>query len=230
MESSFVERLQMLSVQFVPFIMAVVFHEFAHGYVARRWGDTTAQDAGRLTLNPIPHIDPIGTLLFPIINMLTGIQLLFGWANPVPINPTRFRKYRPALFWVSLAGPAMNFILAISSAAAFCTMIRFMPHDFYLYEPLVIMAKVSVSLNFALGIFNLIPLPPLDGSKIIESFLSIEATRRYERLSQYSFFILMALLMTGAFSLLEYPIRFSTGFTLLFMARLFGIPDLALFS
>lgn len=229
MESSFVERIQMLSVQFVPFILAVVSHEFAHGYVARHWGDTTAEEAGRLTLNPIPHIDPIGTLLFPIINMLTGIQILFGWANPVPINPNRFRKYRPALFWVSFAGPAMNFLLAILSAALFCTILRFMPNDFYLFEPLAIMAKVSVSLNFALGIFNLIPLPPLDGSKIIESFLSLEATRKYEKLSQYSFFILLALLMTGALSVLEYPIRLSSGMTLWLMARAFGISELDLF-
>lgn len=230
METSFIERIQMLSVQFVPFIMAVVFHEFAHGFVARHWGDHTAEEAGRLTLNPLPHIDPIGTLLFPIINMLTGIQLLFGWANPVPINPNRFRKYRPALFWVSLAGPGMNFLLAILSAAAFCSILRFMPSDFYLFEPLAIMSKVSVSLNFALGIFNLVPLPPLDGSKIVESFLSLEATRKYEQLSRYSFFILLALLMTGAFNLLEYPIRLSSGLTLLFMAKLFGLPDLALMS
>lgn len=220
---SFTERLQMLSVQLVPFIMAVVFHEYAHGFIASRWGDNTAKDQGRLTLNPIPHMDPIGTVLFPVINMLTGMNLLFGWARPVPINPNRFKKYRHGLFWVSLAGPGMNFLLALLSAAAFCAILAWMPQDFYLFEPLAIMARISISLNFALGIFNLIPLPPLDGSKIIESFLPYEAARKYESLAQYSFFILLALLMSGAFAILEYPIRFSTGLTLLGMSKLFGI-------
>src|SRR4051812_28254481 len=100
---SFAERIQLLSIQLVPFIMAVVFHEYAHGFIANRCGDQTAEKAGRLTLNPLPHIDPVGTLLFPIINMLTGMNLLFGWAKPVPINPTRFKNYKSGLFFVSLA-------------------------------------------------------------------------------------------------------------------------------
>lgn len=216
------ERIQMLSVQLVPFIMAVVFHEFAHGFIANQWGDNTAKKLGRLTLNPIPHMDPIGTLLFPIINMLTGMNLLFGWAKPVPINPARFRKYRAGLFWVSLAGPGMNFMLAIVSAFAFCSIHAWVPKTFYLYEPLVAMAYVSVSLNYALGIFNLIPLPPLDGSKMIEAFLPYEAARKYEALARYSFFILIALLMSGAFSLLSYPIRFCSNATLLGMGYIFG--------
>ncbi len=221
---SFAERIQLMAVQIVPFIMAVVFHEFAHGFVANRWGDSTARDAGRLTLNPIPHLDPIGTVLFPLINMLSGINLLFGWARPVPINPTRFTKYRPGLFWVSLAGPGMNFLLAVLSAAAYCTLVRWVPTTFYLFEPLVAMAYVSISLNYALGIFNLIPLPPLDGSKMIQSFLSYDATRKYEALSQYSFFILLGLLWAGAFNLLGYPIRFFSNTTVFGMAALFGIP------
>ena len=130
MDSSFAERLQMLSIQLVPFVMAVSFHEYAHGFIANRWGDSTAKDAGRLTLNPIPHMDPIGTVLFPVINMLTGMNLLFGWAKPVPIDPRRFRKFRPGLFWVSLAGPGMNFLLAIVSAVVFCCLNLWMPQVF----------------------------------------------------------------------------------------------------
>lgn len=223
---TFAERMQMLSVQLVPFILAVVFHEYAHGFVAARWGDTTAKDQGRLTLNPIPHMDPIGTLLFPIINMLTGMNLLFGWARPVPIDPRRFRKIRPGLFWVSLAGPGMNFLLATLSAAAFCALYKWMPHDFYLFEPLIIMSRVSITLNFALGFFNLVPLPPLDGSKMIESFLPYRLAQKYEAIAQYSFFILLALLMTGAFSLLETPIRYASGLVLALMSIAFGIPTL----
>jgi Zn-dependent protease len=219
----FLERIQQLSIQFVPFVMAVVFHEYAHGFVAKRWGDRTAEDAGRLTLNPLPHLDPIGTVLFPLINMLSGMNLLFGWARPVPIDPRNFTRFRPALFWVSLAGPAMNFLLAIGSAALFCVLTKYVSEDFYLFEPLATMAVAAVSLNYALGIFNLIPLPPLDGSKVVQSFLPAPWILRYERIAPFSFFILMALLLAGAFAVLGYPIRFLTGFTLETMARLFGL-------
>lgn len=220
---SFAERIQMVSIQLVPFIMAVVFHEYAHGFVANRWGDNTAKTQGRLTLNPIPHMDPLGTVIFPLINMLSGMNLLFGWAKPVPINPSRFTKYRAGLFWVSLAGPGMNFILAVFSALIFFSIRTWVPASFYLYEPLMGMAYVSVSLNYALGIFNLIPLPPLDGSKVIESFLSVNAARKYETLAQYSFFILMALLLSGALSILSVPIRFCTNATLILVGALFNL-------
>ncbi len=216
------ERLQMLSIQLVPFIMAVVFHEYAHGIVAYRWGDPTAKNQGRLTLNPIPHLDPLGTVIFPIVNMLTGINFLFGWAKPVPINPSLFKKYRPGLFWVALAGPGMNFLLAFLSAGVFCAFESWVPKTFYLYEPLVRMSIVSVSLNYALGIFNLIPLPPLDGSKMIESILPLKAAKKYESLAQYSFFILMGLLFTGALSFLSYPIHFCSEMTLILVSHLFG--------
>src|SRR5450756_2573503 len=106
------EGIQRLGYQFVPFLLAVVGHEFGHGLMAYYWGDHTAKDDGRLTLNPIPHIDMVGTIIFPIINMLSGINMLIGWAKPVPIDPRRFRKYRPGLFWVAVAGPLSNFIMA----------------------------------------------------------------------------------------------------------------------
>lgn len=223
--TSITENLRMLSVQLVPFIMAVVFHEFAHGFMAHRWGDNTAKDAGRLTLNPIPHLDVFGTILFPVINMISGMNLLFGWAKPVPINPGRFRKYRSALFWVAFAGPGMNFTLAIISAAMFCAIRLWLPQDFYLFEPLLAMSYISISLNYALGIFNLIPLPPLDGSRIVESFLSYDAAQKYLLLERYSFYILIGLLFTGAFTVLSYPISFLSEKTLLIMAYLFRLPE-----
>jgi len=226
MNQSFAENLQRLAIQFPPFVIAVVFHEYAHGLVSNIWGDTTAKDAGRLTLNPLPHIDPVGTLLFPIINMASGMNILFGWAKPVPIDPRRFRKYRPGLFWVSIAGVSMNFLLAIISAFIYAAIKLWMPEDFYLYEPLSAMAIVSVQLNYALGIFNLIPLPPLDGSKVIQAFLPLRAAQQYEKIARYSFFILMALLISGAFAVLSYPIRFCTGATLYLVERLFHLPGL----
>jgi Zn-dependent protease len=221
---SITQNIQRLAVQFVPFIMAVVFHEWAHGFIANQWGDKTAKEAGRLTLNPIPHIDMLGTLIFPIVNMLSGTNFLIGWAKPVPIDPRRFRKFRMGLFCVSLAGPGMNVLLALVSAAAFCAITLWVPETFYLHEPLATMAYMSVSLNFALGIFNLIPLPPLDGSKIIESVLPYKMAQKYESIARYSFFILMALLLSGALSVLSVPIRMCTNMTLYVMARIFHLP------
>ncbi|MFN7685398.1 MAG: site-2 protease family protein [Oligoflexia bacterium] len=218
------DSIQRLALQIVPFFMAVIFHEVAHGWVANQWGDSTAKDQGRLTFNPMPHLDVVGTVILPVLMMSTGSGLLFGWAKPVPIDPSRFRKFRPGLFWVSAAGPLMNFLLATVSAFGFALMNRFLPESFSLSEPLVGMAYISVSLNFSLGIFNLLPIPPLDGSKIIESFLSYTALRKYEALAQYGFWILLALLMTGALSILSSPITFLTRLVLGFAISAVGLP------
>ncbi len=226
---SYAERIQMVSIQLVPFILAVVFHEFAHGFIAYRWGDHTAKDQGRLTLNPIPHLDPIGTVLFPLINMVSGVHFLFGWAKPVPINPNRFKKYRHGLFWVSIAGPLMNFILALISTVLVFAILTWVPNTFYLYEPLIKMATISVSLNYTLGIFNLIPLPPLDGSKIIQAFMPFEMARKYESIARYSFLILIGLfimpsvIQTRAMAILSFPIHFFTESTILVVGHLFGV-------
>lgn len=224
--SSLQANLQMALLQFLPFMIAVVFHEFGHGIVAHFWGDDTAKEQGRMTLNPVPHVDVLGTVVFPLVMMISGANVLFGWAKPVPINPNRFRKYRPGLFWVSLAGPLTNFILAILSSFIFVAILAWIPQDFYLFEPLAGMAKLSIGLNWGLGIFNLLPLPPLDGSKIIESFLSYNATRAYERLTQYSFFILLALMFTGVIQILAYPIHFFTQLTLGLAASVFSMGGL----
>lgn len=207
METDFIHRVQYAMLQMPPFLFAIVFHEFGHAFVARRHGDHTAEQLGRLTLNPIPHLDPIGTILFPLINMLTGISFLFGWAKPVPINYNKLRPYRSGLFWTAFAGPGTNIILGLLSALVFILMIRFVPSDFYLYVPLIEMSKSAIYINYALAIFNLIPLPPLDGSKMLESFLSFEATRKFEQIQRYSFFILLGLLWTGALSIVLWPVE-----------------------
>lgn len=157
------ERIQNAMIQLLPFMLAVVIHEVGHGFVAKLWGDTTAEDQGRLTLNPVPHIDPIGTLAFPLLNMLTGMPIFLGWAKPVPINPSRFRKYRPGLFWVSIAGPAANVLLAIAMTFGVLLLYRFVPETFSLREPLIQMGSAGIMINFALALFNLLPIPPLDG-------------------------------------------------------------------
>lgn len=222
--NSFSQNIQNLSVMMVPFLVAVIFHEVAHGAIAYHWGDSTARDHGRLTFNPVPHIDPMGTLILPMMMMFMGSGMLFGWARPVPINPSRFRKFRAGLFWVALAGPVMNFLIAAISGFTFAAILKFMSPTFYLFEPLLEMTKASVVLNFSLGIFNLLPLPPLDGSKIIESVLPYNAMRAYESVAQYSFWILFALILTGALSILSGPIHFLSQLTLTQSVLLFKIP------
>jgi Zn-dependent protease len=216
-----IERLQLVMLNMIPFLMAIVFHEVAHAYVARRHGDNTAEKLGRLTLNPIPHIDPIGTLLFPMINMLTGIPLLFGWAKPVPIDYGRIKPYRRGLFLVSLAGPAANLTLGLIFALLLVIFMTFVPQTFYLYEPLGKMAFTAISINYALALFNLIPIPPLDGSKMVEAFLSYEATQKMEAFSRYSFFILLALLWSGALSFLAVPITYLSNISIAVWIELF---------
>ena len=217
-----IERVQLVFLQMVPFLMAIVFHEFGHAFVARKHGDNTAHDLGRLTLNPIPHIDPIGTLLFPIINMLTGMNIMFGWAKPVPINYGKLRPYRRGLRLVALAGPMANVLLALVCALFLVIFATFVPPTFYLYEPLREMSRAAISINFALAIFNLIPLPPLDGSKVVESFLSIEASRKFEDLHRYSFFILLGLLWSGALNVLSIPIIMMSNLSISIWVTLLG--------
>ena len=142
--TDFPERIQAVLLQMIPFLMAIVFHEVAHAFIAKRHGDDTAQQLGRLTLNPVPHIDPIGTLLFPMLNIFTGIPILFGWAKPVPINYNKLRPYRSGLFLVSIAGPAANVILALGAAFFLVAFSLFVPSDFYLFEPLRGMAMVAI--------------------------------------------------------------------------------------
>jgi Zn-dependent protease len=206
-------RLQMLFLQMIPFLGAIVIHEYGHALIAKKFGDNTAEKLGRLTLNPIPHIDPIGTILFPAINILTGINFLFGWARPVPINFSVLRPYRKGLFFTALGGPLANVVLAFISSAIFVALEKYVPPTFYLYEPLIGMSLVAIQINYALCIFNLIPLPPLDGSRVVESFLNYNQVKKFEQLQAYSFIILLVLLWTGVLNILMYPVLLCTEMT-----------------
>ncbi|MBI4138050.1 MAG: site-2 protease family protein [Candidatus Wildermuthbacteria bacterium] len=171
-------------------VCSVVLHEVSHGVVANILGDPTAKNAGRLTMNPIPHIDPVGSLLLPgvliAMSQLTGGGIILGWAKPVPINPANFKRPKRDSILVSLAGPASNFALAI----AFGLALRFLPLEM-LNVNLAYIFGYIVLLNISLGVFNLLPIPPLDGSHVLLSLLprSLEAVRRF--LYQYGLFVLL---------------------------------------
>ncbi|HEY2775583.1 MAG TPA: site-2 protease family protein [Candidatus Binatia bacterium] len=183
----------------LPFLIAVVFHEWAHGYVAKTLGDDTASVLGRLTLNPLAHIDPIGTLALPALLMLTGAPFMFGWAKPVPISFGRLRNPRRDMVLVAAAGPAMNLALAAASALLLGYMQRRGAPDgggFQVAQPLAIMCNMSLQLNVVLAVFNMLPIPPLDGGRVAVGLLPRDLAWQLARLEPYGFMIVMMLLVT----------------------------------
>lgn len=186
----------------VPLLFSVTIHEVAHGYVALRMGDHTARLAGRLTLNPIKHLDFFGSLLLPLILKLTGSPIIFGYAKPVPVNFSNLRDVRKGTIYVSSAGVLANFILALLSGILFQILTRykflwqtsfFSPFITDLYS----MLFYSVIINLILAIFNLIPIPPLDGSKILAMCLPTSLRMQYARLERYGMIIIIFLLLTN---------------------------------
>jgi len=178
---------------FILLIPSITFHEFMHGYAAYRLGDPTAKDAGRLTMNPIKSIDPVGTLLLPAIMMITGGPI-FGWAKPVPYNPMYFKDLRKGEIITGFAGPAANLVLALFGSALAWIAIPAFAFSSQLGEALYLVGSTLVLTNLVLMFFNLIPIPPLDGSSIVPLFLPDSAMRGWYTLQRYSFPILIGLL------------------------------------
>ncbi|MCH9849097.1 MAG: site-2 protease family protein [Betaproteobacteria bacterium] len=185
--------IQKITVSAIPIIFAITVHEASHGYAAKHFGDLTAEKMGRITLNPIKHIDPIGTILLPALTLMLG-GILFGWAKPVPVNFANLNNPKKDMLWVAAAGPASNFIMAIFwvlvlkySASA--------PEvaSFFLLE----MSKVGIMINLVLMVLNLLPLPPLDGGRIAVSLLPMDLAMKFSQIERYGFIILIALLFTG---------------------------------
>ena len=186
-------------------LFSVIAHEVAHGYVAYLCGDNTAKYSGRLTFNPLPHIDLFGTIIFPALLMLTNSPFLIGWAKPVPVNPYNFRNPGRDDIYVSLAGIATNLLLAVLSTVLFGVYINFVPAS--AGDALIIMFKYGIQINVLLAVFNLMPVPPLDGSWVLYHLLPGNLADAYRKLFPYGFLILMLLLMTGALSAIMMPVR-----------------------
>lgn len=189
---------------FPVFLFSLSFHELAHAWTANRLGDPTARLMGRLTLNPLAHIDWIGTVLFPLLMFLMPGLLLFGWARPVPVNGSRLRGGRTGYLKVSAAGPLSNLLLAVGFALIIHLMIRFPMTN--LTVGIMEMLETGVYLNLMLAFFNLIPLPPLDGAGVMIGLLPDRLLAPYENWSRYSFIILFAALYLGIFRWLSLPV------------------------
>lgn len=180
--------------QILILLFSVVIHEVMHGVVALKFGDHTAEDAGRLTLNPIPHIDPIGSILMPILSILGG-GVFFAWAKPVPVNPLNFRDMKRGELYVSLAGIGANFGLALLGAVSYHLLFSFLGQGGVAEALILIALQLLVVINLMLGVFNLIPIPPLDGSKVLMTLLPYEIAKEYMKLERYGFLILLVLLL-----------------------------------
>lgn len=195
---SFVQLILMI----LPLIVAVILHEVAHGYVAFKMGDPTARLAGRLTLNPIKHLDLFGSFLLPVILKLSGSPIIFGYAKPVPVNFANLREFRKGTICVASAGVLTNMILAVISAALFQMLAATetswaQPQIGLLAGILIQLLAYSVIINCVLALFNLIPIPPLDGSRIVAMLLPAALRRQYSRLERFGMIIIFVLLVTG---------------------------------
>lgn len=201
-----------LAIWAVPVLLSIVVHEVAHGWMAHRLGDDTAKRMGRLTLNPLMHIDPMGTIILPFMLIVLGGPV-FGWAKPVPFNPSNFYRHvnpRKGTLLVALAGPGSNLILAFASSFVFVAVQKFFAGSHpLLYLPLSQLALALTTINLVLACLNLVPVPPLDGSKILFGILPPEYDRYFFMLERYGFLILVVLLASGTLSgLITGPVDF----------------------
>ncbi len=184
---------------YVPFLFALCFHEFAHSWVANRLGDSTAKNLGRLSMNPLVHMDLMGTVIFPLFAIVGGSPLFFGWAKPVPVSIGNLKNPKKDMFWIALAGPASNFILAIVGLVLINIRLKLgLPHN--LSDLLLQLFQMFVYLNLFLAVFNMIPVHPLDGGKILARFLPIRTNIWLEQNSQIISMILFGLIILDSLS------------------------------
>ncbi|HUX63602.1 site-2 protease family protein [Sulfuricella sp.] len=194
---------QQVAVYALPVVFAITLHEAAHGYVAKHFGDTTAYMLGRVSLNPLRHIDPIGTVLIPLLTLFLG-GILFGWAKPVPINFNNLRNPKKDMLWVALAGPGANLAMALGWAVVM-KLANMMP-DSALSLPMSLMGMAGININVVLMVLNLLPLLPLDGGRIAVSLLPNRLAYRYSMLEPYGMILLVVLLFSGVLGAIMWPL------------------------
>ncbi|MGB8338518.1 MAG: site-2 protease family protein [Burkholderiales bacterium] len=212
------EIIKNIAIYAIPVIFAITVHEAAHGYVAKYFGDPTAYMLGRVTLNPVKHIDPIGTIALPILLLFVSAgSFLFGYAKPVPVNFSQLRKPKQHMLWVAAAGPGANLIMLIGWAFLF--KLAAMNGAGELSEPLALIARAGILINASLMVLNLLPILPLDGGRIAASLLPVSLARPYSQLENYGMFIVIALLVTGVLGKIMEPLMMAL---LQITSRLFG--------
>lgn len=199
---NFDQLIQTIAIAAIPVLFAITLHEAAHGYVARHFGDMTAAQAGRISLNPIQHIDMFGTVLLPMLTLWLG-GILFGWAKPVPVNFGALRHPKRDMLWVALAGPASNLFMAL--CWGLLAKVAQLSADSYFAEPLADMARIGITINVVLIVLNMLPLPPLDGGRVAVSLLPHKQAYLLSRVEPYGMFILIFLAFTPILGMLLMP-------------------------
>jgi Zn-dependent protease len=197
------QLVQTIAIAAIPILFAITLHEAAHGYAARMFGDNTAYLEGRISLNPIRHIDPVGTVLLPILTLVLG-GVLFGWAKPVPVNFGALRNPKKDMLWVAIAGPASNLVMAIAWAILFKIASSF--PESYFAVPMMDMAAIGIKINIVLMVLNLIPLPPLDGGRVAISLLPHRQSYQLSKIEPYGMMILIVLAISPVLGWVLYPL------------------------
>ncbi len=196
--------IQKIAVFALPVLFAITLHEAAHGYVAKHFGDLTAYAAGRVSLNPLRHIDWVGTIIVPLVSLLVA-DILFGWAKPVPVNFSNLRRPKQDMLWVAAAGPLSNLVMALGWAVAYKVGVGLVPANPALAW-LVFVGACGIFVNVIFMVLNLLPLPPLDGGRIVVSLLPQRLAWRFAKIEPYGFVILMALLLTKVLGYILWPL------------------------
>ncbi len=208
--------IQNIAIYALPVIFAITLHEAAHGYVAKHFGDLTAYTQGRVSLNPIRHIDPLGTIILPVVTLMLG-GILFGWAKPVPVNFSALRNPKQDMLWVALAGPGANLFMAF--LWGFVIKLGLGLPESNLSDPMILMGEAGIKINVILMVLNLLPLPPLDGGRVAVSLLPHRMGDSFAKIEPYGFMILVLLLMTGVLGAVIGPF---IGFTIQMVVWFFG--------
>jgi Zn-dependent protease len=211
------QLIQTIALAAIPVLFAITLHEAAHGYVARHFGDMTAAQAGRISLNPMRHIDPFGTVILPLLTLWMG-GILFGWAKPVPVNFAALRNPKKDMLWVAIAGPASNLVMAMGWALIYKMGLMF--PESYFADPMLGMAMWGIKINVVLMVLNLLPLPPLDGGRVAVSLLPHRQAFQLAKIEPYGMFILIFLAITPVLSLILSPL---IGWVYKLLSLLFGI-------